>query len=109
MEMTAGKYDRAVREGFADELALIKAAKQRKNVSDTDMTRTLKNLALGAGAYGLGAATSAAVRRGALPHLLPSLPPAHRAAIGAGAGLLSAGSALALAQAMRKREELERG
>jgi demethoxyubiquinone hydroxylase (CLK1/Coq7/Cat5 family) len=108
MEMTAGKYARATREGFADELMLIKAARQSKRLSETDVKRTLKNLALGAGAYGLGAGTSAALRRGVLPRLLPSLTPAQRLAIGTGAGLLSAGSSLALAQAMRRREELER-
>lgn len=107
MEMTAVKYARAMREGFADELTLIKAAEQ-KRLSKTDKGQAFRNLLLGAGAYGVGAATSAAARRALLPRLLPSLSPAQRAAIGAGAGLLTAGSSLALAQAMRRKEQLER-
>ena len=108
MEMTAVKYDRAFREGFADELTLIKVARQRKNLSDTDVKRTLQNLALGAGAYGLGSATSAVARRAILPRLLPSLSPTQRLAIGTATGLLTAGSALALAQGMKRRGQLER-
>ena len=108
MEMTAVKYARAAREGFADELMLIKAARQRKNLSEVDTKRVLKNLALGAGAYGLGSATSAVARRAILPRLLPSLSPTQRMALGAASGLLTAGSALALAQGMRRREQLER-
>jgi len=108
MEMTAVKYGRATREGFADEFTLIKAAKQqRKNLSETNVNRALKNLVLGAGAYGLGSATSAAARRAILPRLLPSLSPTQRLAIGTASGLLTAGSALALAQGMRRREQLE--
>lgn len=108
MEMTAVKYGKATREGFADEFTLIKAAKQQKSLSRTDVNQALKNLVFGAGAYGLGSATSAVARRAILPRLLPSLSPTQRLAIGTATGLLTAGSALALAQGMKRRGQLER-
>jgi hypothetical protein len=92
-------------ESFVDEFMRIKVAEEKERLP---MGRLLRNLGVGAAAYGLGAGTAGLASRKILPKVLPHMKPKHVKSISMGAGLLAAASGLAFADAMRRNKELLR-
>lgn len=91
-------------DSFTDEFMRIKVAEEKDRKAE--LKRLARNLAVGAGAYGLGAGTAGLVSRKVVPKFLPHISPGQRKALAASSGLLAAASGLAFADAMRRNKEL---
>lgn len=107
-------------EAFFDEILRIKVAEDlslererehelgREAVTPPQVGHALKNIALGAGAFGLGVGAAGLTGRYLLPRIAAHLSPGQQAAILGSAGLLSMGGALAFRKAMEKNKEMIR-
>lgn len=97
---------------FTDEIVRIKVAEEHaydeNRISKREALHALKNLALGAGAYGLGAGGAGLALNYGLPKVLPRLSPLQRAGLSGIAGIAGIAGAYALQKAIQRNKELIR-